>query len=434
MPAAFLPSPASSVWHLGPVPLRAFSLCMVAGVLAGLWLTDWRYRRAGGHEGVILAVATVAVPVGIVGARIYSVVSNAHLYFGHGRDWVDILRFWNGGLGVAGAVAAGALAAWAYCRYAGIDLGPLALAAAPALPVGQAIAVWGNWFNQSLYGRPSSLPWAVAIAPVHRAVGYQTFATFQPIFVYESVLYLLVAAAVAYGIHRFRLTGDLAFALYAGLYATARFCVEAQRVDFSPRLFGIRTDEAAMVAILIVAWPYMLFMRGRRYRRPPILFAAATSGRSVIGRLVIGRSARALRPHPDTSFADERANLARFLGSVNPARSAESGRSAKPEPGSDGAVAMPAEPSGTAGAGDAAGPDPAIAPAEISEPAEPADADEPTGPVMPEGYGSRWQAPERPGLAGKLPAQSASEDPLPAKPAADGPVPLGPASDAQLLW
>jgi prolipoprotein diacylglyceryl transferase len=385
MPAAFLPSPASSVWHLGPIPLRAFSLCMVAGVLAGLWLTDWRYRRVGGHEGVVLAVATVAVPVGIVGARIYSVVSNAHLYFGDGRDWVDILRFWNGGLGVAGAVAAGALAAWAYCRYAGIEIGPLALAAAPALPVGQAIAVWGNWFNQSLYGRPSGLPWAVAIAPVHRAVGYQTFTTFQPIFVYESALYLLVAAAVAYGIHRFRLRGDLAFALYAGLYATARFCAEAQRVDYSPRMFGIRTNEAAMLAILIAAWSYLLFMRSRRYRRPLVLFAGTTPGRLAL----------ALRPRSNSGFADLRAQLARFVASVKPARWAKPTPSAKPAwSGSGAAPAAPGEAAGT------------------SEAAEP---------LVPGERGSHWQVPERPAPAGTTTVQSASEQPLPDMPAGDQP-------------
>src|ERR1700733_6276112 len=95
MPAAFLPSPASDIWHLGPLPVRAFALCMVAGVLAGLWLTDWRYRRAGGQQGVILNVATVAVPVGIIGARLYSVVTNYRLYFEHGRDWIDAFRVWD---------------------------------------------------------------------------------------------------------------------------------------------------------------------------------------------------------------------------------------------------------------------------------------------------------------------------------------------------
>ena len=288
MPTAFLPSPASDIWRLGPVPVRAFALCMAAGVLVGLWLTDRRYRSAGGPHGVVLSVATVAVPVGLVGARLYSVVTNYHLYLGAGRDWVNALRIWDGGLGIAGAVAAGALAAWWYCRRRDIEIGPLALAAAPALPLAQAIAVWGNWFSQTLYGLPSGLPWAVAISPSHRAAGYQAFATFQPIFLYESLLYLLVAVAVGYAIRRFALTGDRAFALYAGLYATARFCVEAQRVGYTPRLFGLRANEAAMLAILLVAWSYLIVAHG--HRRPVFIESAR-------------QMSRPLRPRSDSALA-----------------------------------------------------------------------------------------------------------------------------------
>jgi prolipoprotein diacylglyceryl transferase len=270
MPAAFLPSPASDIWHLGPLPVRAFALCMVAGVLAGLWLTDWRYRRAGGQPGVVLNAATIAVPVGLVGARLYNVLTNFRLYFDHGRDWTDVFRIWDGGLGVGGAVAAGALATWLYCRRSDIAIGPLAVAAAPALPLAQAIAVWGNWFNQGLYGKPSGLPWAVEIGPSHRASGYQAAATFQPIFLYESLLYLLVAVAVGYAIRRYSLTGNRAFALYAGLYATARFFVEAQRIGYTPRLFGLRANELAMLVILLAAWSYLLVLRHNRRAEPVV--------------------------------------------------------------------------------------------------------------------------------------------------------------------
>ncbi len=119
MPVAYLPSPASEVWHLGVIPVRAYAVCMAAGVAAALWLTDRRYRRAGGQAGVILYLATVAVPVGLAGARLYSVLTNFGLYFGPGRDWTDVFRVWQGGLGIAGAVAAGAIAAWVYCRRSG---------------------------------------------------------------------------------------------------------------------------------------------------------------------------------------------------------------------------------------------------------------------------------------------------------------------------
>ncbi|MGO8958310.1 MAG: prolipoprotein diacylglyceryl transferase family protein [Streptosporangiaceae bacterium] len=267
MPVAYLPSPASAVWQLGPIPVRAYALCMVAGVVAGLWLTDRRYRGAGGQPGVILDLATVAVPVGLVGARLYSVLTNFGLYFGPGRDWTDVFRVWDGGLGIAGAVVAGGIAAWVYCRRSGREIGPIAVAAAPALAVAQAIAVWGNWFSQELYGSPSGLPWAVAISPQHRAAGLQSYATFQPVFLYQSLLDLLVAAVLSYAIRRYSLTGDRAFALYGVLYAAAGCIVETLRVDYSPRLLGIRTNMLAMLVILLVAGGYIVFDRQRRRAR-----------------------------------------------------------------------------------------------------------------------------------------------------------------------
>ena len=213
MPAAYLPSPASAVWHWGAIPVRAYALCMVAGVVVGIWLTGRRYRKAGYRPAVILDVATIAVPVGVLGARIYSLLTNSDSYFGPGRDWTDALRVWDGGMGVAGAVAAGALAAWVYCNRTGIEIGPVALAAVPALAVAQAISVWGNWFSQELYGRPSGLFWAVHISPQHRVSGFQAFATFQPLFLYESVLDLALAVGLAIAIRRLVLSGGQAFAL-----------------------------------------------------------------------------------------------------------------------------------------------------------------------------------------------------------------------------
>jgi len=265
MPVAYLPSPASALWHLGAIPVRAYALCMVAGVVAGLWLTDRRYRRAGYRPGVILDVATVAVPVGLLGARLYSVLTNFDRYFGPGRDWTDALRVWDGGMGVAGAVVAGALAAWAYCRRTGIDINPVALAAVPALGVAQALSVWGNWFSQQLYGRPSGLPWAVEIGPQHRVAGFQSVATFQPLFLYESVYDVLIALAVAYAIRRYLLSGASAFALYGVLWAAGGATMELLRIDSSARMFGLRTNMLAMVVVFTVAASYLIAMR-RRYR------------------------------------------------------------------------------------------------------------------------------------------------------------------------
>jgi prolipoprotein diacylglyceryl transferase len=276
MPVAYLPSPASALWHLGTIPVRAYALCMVAGVLVGLWLTDRRYRKAGYQPGVILDMATIAVPVGLIGARIYSVLTNLHRYVGPGRDWTDALRVWDGGMGVAGAVAAGALAAWVYCRRTGIDGSAVALAAAPALAVAQAISVWGNWFSQELYGQPSGLPWAVDIAPQHRVAGYQPFATFQPLFLYESLFDVLIAVALAVAIRKFMLSGGQAFALYAALWATAGATIEALRIDYSARMFGLRLNMLAMVVVLVAAGSYLASVQHRRRQRMPVRPAEPT--------------------------------------------------------------------------------------------------------------------------------------------------------------
>ncbi len=212
-------------------------------------------------------MATVAVPVGLLGARIYSVLTNFHRYFGSGRDWTDVLRVWDGGMGVAGAVAAGALAAWAYCHRKGIEIGPVALAAAPALALAQALSVWGNWFSQELYGRPTSVPWAVAISPQHRVAGFQSFATFQPLFLYESLFDLLVAAIVAYAIHRYLLSGGVAFALYGALWSAGSATIEALRIDYSARMFGLQTNMVAMAVIFVLACGYLVAMRRQRQLR-----------------------------------------------------------------------------------------------------------------------------------------------------------------------
>ena len=272
MPAAFLPSPTRSVWNLGPVPVRGYALCVVLGVIAGLWVADRRYRGMGGRAGLILDIATIAVPAGLVGARAYSVITDYSRYLGHGRDWTGVLRIWDGGLGVPGAVAGGALGAWICCRRAGVGLRPVAAAAAPALAFGQAIAVWGNWFNQSLYGPPSALPWAVEIAPEHRVNGYESFATFQPAFLYESVWDLLVGALVIYAIRRMMLTGDRAFALYAELWALGRFWTEALVIGPSPRLLGLRVNQVVMIVVIAGAVAYLYATRAKK--GPDTIFPA----------------------------------------------------------------------------------------------------------------------------------------------------------------
>ena len=284
MPSAFLPSPSRAVWHLGPVPIRAYAICIVLGVLIALLVADRRYRRIGGRPGLILDVATLAVPFGLIGARAYSVITNYQLYVGHRHDWTDILRIWDGGIGIPGAIAAGALGAWIACRRAGVAFAPVAGAAAPGLAFGQAAGRWGNWFGQQLYGRPTTLPWGIEIAPEHRVRGYENFATFQPAFLYESIWDVLVGLLVIYAVRRFLLTGDRAFALYAGAYAVGGFLTQSLRIDPSHHVLGLRVNQLVLAVVFAAAAAYLYLTRRKRGPDSVVAVAAADSAADNAGR------------------------------------------------------------------------------------------------------------------------------------------------------
>ena len=149
--------------HLGPFPLRGYALCIILGVFVAVWLGERRWVARGGQPGTVADIAVWAVPFGLVGGRLYHVITDYQLYFGDGRDRVDAFKIWEGGLGIWGAVALGALGAWIGCRRRGIALPAVADALAPGIALAQAIGRWGNWFNQELYGRPTNLPWALEI-------------------------------------------------------------------------------------------------------------------------------------------------------------------------------------------------------------------------------------------------------------------------------
>src|SRR5215469_2333612 len=217
MPLAYIPSPPHAVWHLGPVPVRLQALFAVAGVILALTIAERRYRAAGGRPGAVLDVAVWAVPAGLI-----PVVLGAVLATAHGAPWQEI-RTWDDALGYPGAAALGTLAAWAACRRS--RLAPLAGAVAPALAFGRAVADLGGWAAQQGYGQPSSLWWAVQISPAHRLSGYENFATFQPMFLYEALWDVATGAAVIWATRRFALRGDRAFALAAAGYAAGGFAL-----------------------------------------------------------------------------------------------------------------------------------------------------------------------------------------------------------------
>jgi prolipoprotein diacylglyceryl transferase len=347
MPLAYLPSPSRGLWHLGPVPVRAYALGIVLGVIVALWITDRRYRAMGGPPRMILDVATVAVPVGLVGARLYSVLSDLRAYFGPTGDWVSVFRIWDGGLGMTGLAGAAAAGAWVYCRRHGYALAPMALAAVPALAVAQAIGTWGNWFNQRMYGAPSSLPFAVAIDPAQRASGYESFSTFQPVFAYESLWDLALAAGLILAIRRWALTGDRAFALYAALYAAGRFVAEVLRIDATPRLLGIRVTEIGMLAVAVAAVAYLCLSRSRR--RPPV---GSSGGPSPAASTAPG--AAAVSPRSAVASARSAVASARSASARSASARSAAARSAAAAPGAAGPAAAGTDPA-AAGSGSGGG-------------------------------------------------------------------------------
>ncbi len=264
---AYLPSPPRGVWYLGPIPIRAYALCIIVGILVALWWTQRRWVARGGAADDVLDVATWAVPFGIIGARLYHVITDPEFYFGPGRDPVRALYIWDGGLGIWGAVALGAVGAWIGCRRRGIRLADFADAMAPGLVVAQAIGRWGNYFNQELYGGPSTLPWAVEIDPAHRPPDTPDIGLYQPTFLYESLWDIGVAVLLVWAGRRFGLRNGRLFALYVAAYTAGRAWIEALRVDHANHFLGLRLNDWTSLVVFLAAIAFLLLRRPRREQR-----------------------------------------------------------------------------------------------------------------------------------------------------------------------
>jgi prolipoprotein diacylglyceryltransferase len=304
MPLASIPSPPHASVHLGPVTLRWQALAIVAGILLAIWLADRRYRKAGGPRGAMTDVAAWAVPAGLIPAAIGALTAQAH------GGWQTV-RTWDAVLGFPGALALGILGAWLACRrlragqpqkmpgtpaaQAGasaneaarpvvtiapvitatpiatlvkggrrLRFGPVAAAVAPAIAFGLAVAALGNWFSQQDFGHPSSLPWAVTIAPAHRPAGYENFATFQPVFLYQALWAAAAGVVVAVATSRLSLRGDRALALYAAAYAAGGFALFWLGIGHLPVVYGLRAGELGDAAVLVGAAVYLVRTRPTR--------------------------------------------------------------------------------------------------------------------------------------------------------------------------
>ena len=275
---ASFPSPSQGVWNLGPLPLRAYALFILVGIGVAIWLGDRRWVARGGRPGDVMEIATWMVPFGIVGGRIYHVVTSPQAYFGEGGDPVKALFIWEGGLGIWGAVFLGGVGAWIGCRRRGIPLPPFGDALAPGVVIAQAIGRLGNYANQELYGRATDLPWGVEIDRDHRPADMLAQATYHPTFLYELLWNLGVAALVIWADRRFRLGHGRAFALYVAAYTVGRGWIEGLRIDPANDVFGLRLNEWTSLLVFLGSVTYLvLSARLRPGRETP---EALRSGRT----------------------------------------------------------------------------------------------------------------------------------------------------------
>ena len=266
---AYIPSPAQGVWQIGPVPLRAYALFIIAGIIAALLIGDRRWAARGGEPGVIYDVVLWAVPFGLIGGRLYHVITDWPKYFGEGgAGLVGALRIWDGGLGIWGAVALGGVGAWIACRRLGIPLPAFGDAIAPGIILAQAIGRLGNYFNQELYGRETTLPWGLEIYERRNAAGAldnlngvstgELVTIVHPTFLYELLWNLLIFAALILIDRRWRIGHGRLFAMYVAGYCLGRFWIELMRADEAQLLAGIRVNSFTSTFVFIGAVVYIM--------------------------------------------------------------------------------------------------------------------------------------------------------------------------------
>ena len=265
---ASIPSPSDGVLKIGPASIHAYGLCIALGVMAAVATAAHRWKQRGGSGDDIVKVATWAVPAGVIGARLYHVATDWKSYRGH---WLDAFtKIGKGGLGIWGGVALGALVGLWVGRRRGLSMSTLLDVSAPAIPLAQAIGRWGNWWNQELFGRPTTVPWALRIDPANRPSKYANSATFHPTFLYESLWNLVVVGLLLVAERRLRLRPGRLFALYVVLYTFGRFFIERVRIDNATHVGGLRINEIVSAVVFAGGLAVLLLpvRRGQRVANP----------------------------------------------------------------------------------------------------------------------------------------------------------------------
>lgn len=260
------PTPSQSVVELGPLTIHFYALCIITGIAIAIWLGGKRFQyKTVQGQSIVSEVAIVAVPSGIIGGRIYHVISSPNAYFGSGGTPVDAFKIWEGGLGIWGAISIGLLGA--YLRYRSlartVELPSFAVfadALAPGILFAQAIGRFGNWFNGELFGKPLDAWWALEIPMRYRPSGYTEFETFHPTFLYEAIWCTVIALVILkLGA---KLKAGQSFALYVATYCVGRFFIELIRIDTANTIAGIRVN--VWVSVLVAAGAALYFARASK--------------------------------------------------------------------------------------------------------------------------------------------------------------------------
>ena len=249
---ASIPSPSTNSINIGPVELRAYGIMIALGVIAGVWLAQKRYTARGHDPEDIATMAMWSVPAGVIGSRIYHVITDNQRFRG---NWAEAFKIWEGGLGIWGGVAGSVLMAVWLAKRRNWDLRDQLDSVAPAIPLGQAVGRFGNWFNQELFGGPTDLPWGLEIDEAHRPTEHLAEPTFHPTFLYESVWNLMVVAALIWVVPRLlrNLRRGYLFAAYVLLYTVGRLWIELVRIDTASEIFGIRVNVFTSVIVGSIA-------------------------------------------------------------------------------------------------------------------------------------------------------------------------------------
>jgi prolipoprotein diacylglyceryl transferase len=267
----YISSPSASGFHIGPFFVHAYGLAYVFAVAAAIIVTRELWKRDGGDPNLPQEIAIWGFPAGLIGGRIYFLITTPSQIPDH---WWGPFAIWQGGLGIWGGIAGGVIVGLWYARRRGLtrsDLAHLMDCAAPGLLCAQAIGRVGNYFNQELFGKPSTLPWALKIDPAHRPPGYERFATYQPTFLYEIIWNLLLAGVLAWLVRRHRVRAPGVFALYVAGYSGFRLFEENLRIDYSVHILGMRLNFwIALIGTLAGLTWFVAIQRGwgpRRRRR-----------------------------------------------------------------------------------------------------------------------------------------------------------------------